>query len=121
MNIKATRVGVRGMLGILFLLTIGRALAAPEKAAGKLGVFEGSGDVGAVLHPGSVEYDTAKGTYTIAGSGENMISSVFRAFLDASGRARNPGAFLFAAHAKQQPERRARAVRTGGGCSGKRA
>jgi len=71
-NIKATRVGVRGMLGILFLLTIGRALAAQEKAAGKLGVFEGSGDVGAVLHPGSVEYDTAKGTYTIAGSGENM-------------------------------------------------
>jgi Tol biopolymer transport system component len=60
------------MLGILFLLASGRALAAQEKAAGKLGVFEGSGDVGAVLHPGSVEYDAAKGTYTIAGSGENM-------------------------------------------------
>ena len=72
MNIKARRVGVRGVLGILFLLAIGRALAAQEKAEGKLGVFEGSGDVGAVLHPGSVEYDAAKGTYTIAGSGENM-------------------------------------------------
>jgi TolB protein len=70
-NIKARRVGVRGMLGILFLLAVGRALAQ-EQAEGKLGVFEGSGDVGAVLHPGSVEYDAAKGTYTVAGSGENM-------------------------------------------------
>ena len=72
MNIKATRVGVRGMLGILFLLAIARAMTAQEKAEGKLGAFEGSGDVGTVLHPGTAEYDAAKGTYTIAGSGENM-------------------------------------------------
>jgi TolB protein len=40
--------------------------------SGAVGIFEGSGDVGKVLHPGSVEFDAAKGTYTIAGSGENM-------------------------------------------------
>src|SRR5207244_2795297 len=34
--------------------------------------FEGHGDVGNVLHAGSVEYDAAKRSYTIAGSGENM-------------------------------------------------
>ena len=39
---------------------------------GELGVFEARQDVGTVLHPGSVEYDAARGTYTIAGSGENM-------------------------------------------------
>ena len=48
------------------------AAAAQEKGGTKLGVFEASGDVGTVLHAGSVEYDAAKGTYTIAGSGENM-------------------------------------------------
>jgi TolB protein len=37
-----------------------------------VGVFEGSGDVGKVLHKGSVEFDAAKGTYAIGGSGENM-------------------------------------------------
>ncbi len=37
-----------------------------------LGIFEEHGDVGTVLHPGSVEYDAAKQTYTLTGSGENM-------------------------------------------------
>jgi TolB protein len=37
-----------------------------------LGIFEGHGDVGTVLHPGSTGYDSAKQTYTIIGSGENM-------------------------------------------------
>jgi len=44
--------------------------AAP--IAGALGIFEHHSDVGAVLHSGSVEYDPAKRTYMIAGSGENM-------------------------------------------------
>ena len=39
---------------------------------GELGTFTEHGDVGTVLHPGSVEFDAAGGTYTIAGSGENM-------------------------------------------------
>jgi len=35
-------------------------------------MFENHTDVGKVLHPGSVEYDAAQQTYTIAGSGQNM-------------------------------------------------
>src|SRR6266699_3923863 len=42
------------------------------KAATAAGIFDSHGDVGAVLHPGSLEYDAAKRSYAIAGSGENM-------------------------------------------------
>ncbi|MEK7830938.1 MAG: hypothetical protein AAB401_07625 [Acidobacteriota bacterium] len=38
----------------------------------KYGQFEDSRDVGTVKMPGSVEYDAAKKTYTVAGGGENM-------------------------------------------------
>jgi TolB protein len=48
---------------------------AAQTASAPLGIFEAHGDVGTVLHPGSVDYDGAKGTYTIAGSGENMWST----------------------------------------------
>jgi len=37
-----------------------------------VGAFESHGDIGKVLHAGSVEYAAAKKSYTIAGSGENM-------------------------------------------------
>ena len=37
-----------------------------------LGQFEGHGDIGSVLRPGSVEYEATKQTYLIAGGGENM-------------------------------------------------
>ena len=43
--------------------------AREENAAG---IFGGHEAVGTVLHAGSVEYDAAKRTYTIAASGENM-------------------------------------------------
>ena len=36
------------------------------------GIFDGRRDVGKVLHAGAVDYDAAKKTYTISGSGENM-------------------------------------------------
>jgi hypothetical protein len=36
------------------------------------GIFEGRGDVGTVLHPGSVEYDAAQKSYRITASGENI-------------------------------------------------
>jgi len=51
-----------------------RRLAASANVTAKtpIGLFEGHGDVGAVLHAGSVEYDAAKRNYTISGSGENM-------------------------------------------------
>jgi TolB protein len=46
-----------------------------QEVAPPVGIFEGRGDVGTVLHAGSVEYDAAKKTYTISGSGENMWST----------------------------------------------
>src|ERR1051326_944904 len=43
-----------------------------QTANGPVGIFENHSDVGTVLHPGSVDYDATKRTYTISGSGENM-------------------------------------------------
>ena len=37
-----------------------------------VGIFDGHGDVGTVLHAGSVNYDAVKQSYDLAGSGENM-------------------------------------------------
>src|SRR2546427_9961126 len=49
-----------------------RAQQPGATAAATAGIFESHGDVGTGLHPGSVEYDAAKGSYTNAGSGDNM-------------------------------------------------
>lgn len=38
-------------------------------------MFEGSRDVGTVLHRGSVKFDEAQRSYTVSGSGENMWST----------------------------------------------
>jgi len=63
------------VLSVLLLFLAHSARAPAQEKNGRLGVFAASGDVGTVLHPGSVDYDEAKGTYTIAGSGENMWST----------------------------------------------
>jgi len=48
-------------------------IASPaQDVPSSLGIFESHNDVGTVLHPGSVDYDASKRTYTISGSGENM-------------------------------------------------
>jgi TolB protein len=39
------------------------------------GVFEDQSDIGRILHPGSLDYDSAKGTYTLSGNCENMSST----------------------------------------------
>jgi TolB protein len=52
------------------------ATPAAAAAGSPVGIFEGRGDVGTVLHAGSSEYDAAKETYTVAGSGENMWLAV---------------------------------------------
>ena len=49
-----------------------RAGQSNVTAAVHVGIFENHGDIGTVLHPGSVEYDAAKASYSISGSGENM-------------------------------------------------
>ena len=48
------------------------ALPVWAQRANTLGIFEDHSDVGTVLHPGSVAYDSSKNSYTITGSGENM-------------------------------------------------
>jgi TolB protein len=58
-----------GRISAACCLTI--ALAA-RAATPSLGIFQGHQDVGTILHPGSVEYNPAQHTYTIAGSGWDM-------------------------------------------------
>jgi TolB protein len=53
-------------------LSSGRGQQSSVPQIGAVGLFEEHGDVGTVLHAGSVEYDAGKRSYTIAGSGENM-------------------------------------------------
>lgn len=58
------------LLSVVCLLPAMAAYAQGQTES--LGIFEGHGDVGNVLHAGAVDYDAAKKTYTISGSGENM-------------------------------------------------
>jgi TolB protein len=51
---------------------VGRGQQSAAPTAAPVGSFESHGDIGTVLHAGSVEYDAAKRSYTVAGSGENM-------------------------------------------------
>src|ERR1700681_817595 len=44
-------------------------------SAAPTGLFESHADVGSVLHPGTLEYDPAQGTYAVGGSGENVWST----------------------------------------------
>ena len=48
------------------------AAAAAAPASQPLGIFADHQDVGAVLHPGSAQYDSVHNAYTVSGSGENM-------------------------------------------------
>ncbi|HVX64965.1 MAG TPA: hypothetical protein VHA11_00105, partial [Bryobacteraceae bacterium] len=48
------------------------ALIVSPSMTAQTGIFEGHGDVGTVLHPGSVQYDAGQKTYRITASGENI-------------------------------------------------
>lgn len=54
-----------------YLATVRLSPTAGDPTAGA-GIFSSNGDVGKILRPGSVRFDSAKGTYLVAGSGENM-------------------------------------------------
>ena len=61
------------LVGTIFILAGAVAAVAQDGGTGvPLGMFENHSDVGVVLHPGSVVYDTTARTYTVAGSGDNM-------------------------------------------------
>lgn len=62
-------------LWVAFVLswTLGTfTLPVRAQKANMSGIFQDHSDVGTVLHPGSVAYDSATKSYTISGSGENM-------------------------------------------------
>jgi TolB protein len=63
---------VAGFIATFAVLGISTVGQNPPAA---VGLFESHGDVGEVLHEGSVVHDAAKGSYTINGSGENMWST----------------------------------------------
>ena len=67
---------MRGLRNLMLVVGIGCFFAAMAASArgqeAAVGIFEGHGDVGNVLHAGAVDYDEAKKTYIISGSGENM-------------------------------------------------
>ncbi len=66
--------GHLGAAGMCFLMVFCAAehQVSAQETASAIGGFESHSDVGKVLHAGSVEYDAAKRSYTIAGGGENM-------------------------------------------------
>ena len=66
---------LRATLAILFPAFLLSFLVEPSSAqqsSGNLGIFENESDVGVLLHPSKVVYDTAKETYAITASGENV-------------------------------------------------
>jgi TolB protein len=62
------------LIALVCTFSAGRLPSMAQTASPSLGVFESHSDIGTVLHPGSVEYDNSKQTYTVSGSGENMWS-----------------------------------------------
>ena len=68
----ATRLPSLLKSGIVALLVLAPVMALGQSQPLPHGIFTAHQDVGTVLHPGSVVYDEAAHTYTIAGSGENM-------------------------------------------------
>ncbi|MGP8247523.1 MAG: hypothetical protein ACLQVN_23800 [Bryobacteraceae bacterium] len=62
-------IGFNRQVVVLALLA---GLALPVSVDAQAGVFEGSGDVGTVLHKGSVDYDAARNSYKITAAGENV-------------------------------------------------
>jgi TolB protein len=62
------------LITALLVLTFGISLPASSIRLQRrsIGAFEGHGDVGTVLKPGSVEYDDARKSYTVTGGGANM-------------------------------------------------
>lgn len=56
----------------MLLVALVGGLVLPAAVKAQTGIFEGSGDVGTVLHKGSVAYDQSTRSYRVTGSGENV-------------------------------------------------
>ena len=65
----------RFVAGLSFLMVFSASqFTLAQEPSSAVGIFEGHGDVGTVLHPGKSEYNSSKHSYTLTGSGENMWS-----------------------------------------------
>jgi len=71
-NTVGLRVVACALVLLIAALSSSRGQQSSVTDGEALGLFEGHGDVGALLHAGAVEYDGVKRSYTIAGGGENM-------------------------------------------------
>jgi hypothetical protein len=61
---------------LLFLMVFPLSrIAIAQEPSSSVGIFDGHGDVGTVLHAGKSEYDSSKHSFTLTGSGENMWSN----------------------------------------------
>ncbi|HEU4751665.1 MAG TPA: hypothetical protein VFU47_01075, partial [Armatimonadota bacterium] len=59
-------------LGLAMSALTAAGMAPAAVSGGPVGLFEGHGDVGEVLHAGASTFDPATRSYTVTGSGENM-------------------------------------------------
>ena len=57
---------------ILLLTSFTLAAASAQSNSEAVGIFDGHGDVGTVLHVGSAHFDQTAKAYSVTGSGENM-------------------------------------------------
>ena len=69
---SGTKIGWFLVLTVAGLLNGEGVSGRGAEAGAAVGVFEGRGDVGTVLHAGSVDYNGAKGSYTLGASGYNV-------------------------------------------------
>jgi hypothetical protein len=69
---RKSNLGNLFLLGSVVMSLFSSASMADAQKGSPQGIFEDHGDVGAVLHAGSAQFDAARGAYTIAGSGENI-------------------------------------------------
>jgi TolB protein len=60
------------LIFVLFLVWGAPGVIVAQTASTATGLFEAHTDVGTVLHPGSLAYDTSTLAYVVTGSGENM-------------------------------------------------
>jgi TolB protein len=67
--------GCIATLAVLWMSVLSALSVLGQPSPAAVGLFESHGDVGEVLHEGSVVHDAAKDAYAVTGSGENMWST----------------------------------------------
>jgi TolB protein len=66
------RINAIRLATLCLTLRAGATAAFWQSGSTAIGLFEGHGDIGTLLQPGSAEYDDTNKTYTVGSSGDNM-------------------------------------------------